>query len=198
MSSLISGIDAGTARRPVAVDDETRIILLDQHRVERIGQCAADPGDADIPGDVAFAFGFGDAEPAERPRHAVAGVIGDEQQRRRPAGVIDRDRAPARRPLTAASRSRSSAPRFLNKHWCNIWPKIWLNIWPKKCIAARTVPGSGREITDKPATTIAARAGEFFDENSRRLRDQLRMPAADADDPDAQRASVARRGPCHP
>src|ERR1700733_12214511 len=53
------------ARRPVAVDHQPRIILLDQHSAERVSQCPADAGDADVPGDMALPFQRSNAEPAE-------------------------------------------------------------------------------------------------------------------------------------
>ena len=86
MSSLISGIERRRVRRAVAVDDEARIVLLDQRRIERVRQKPAETGDADVPGDVPLAFGLGNAEPAERARHEIAGVIGDQQERRFSAG----------------------------------------------------------------------------------------------------------------
>src|SRR5229473_2484233 len=65
------------ARRAVAVDDKARIVLLHQGGVERVRDHAAEPGDADVPGDVAFALGFWNAEPMECARHGIASVIGD-------------------------------------------------------------------------------------------------------------------------
>src|SRR5471032_612967 len=64
------------AWRSVAVNDEARIILLHQGGVERVRHKAADRGDADVPGDVALAFAFRNAESTERPRHGIARVIG--------------------------------------------------------------------------------------------------------------------------
>jgi hypothetical protein len=79
-------------RRPVAVDDQPRIVLPDQRRIERDGQEPAHTGDADVPGDVPLAFGHVDAEPADRARHDVAGVVGDQQERRRSAFIVGRNR----------------------------------------------------------------------------------------------------------
>jgi hypothetical protein len=41
---------------------------------------------------VALAFGFPNAEPTERARHAIAGMIGDDQERRRAVFVVHGDR----------------------------------------------------------------------------------------------------------
>jgi hypothetical protein len=76
------------ARRAVAVDDKARIVLLYQGGVERVRDHAAEPGDADVPGDVAFALGFRNAEPAECARHGIARVIGDDQERRPAVRVV--------------------------------------------------------------------------------------------------------------
>jgi len=46
-------------QRAVAVDDEARIILLDQRRAKRVRQKPAETGNADIPGDVPLAFRLG-------------------------------------------------------------------------------------------------------------------------------------------
>src|SRR6266436_3024827 len=80
------------ARRAVAVDDKARIVLLHQGGVERVRDHAAEPGDADVPGDVAFALGFRNAEPTECARHRIARVIGDDQERRPAVRVVHRDR----------------------------------------------------------------------------------------------------------
>src|ERR1700730_5052453 len=45
------------ARRAVAVDDEARIVLLNQRGIERFRYEPADRADADVPGDMALAFG---------------------------------------------------------------------------------------------------------------------------------------------
>src|SRR6266446_1756839 len=79
------------ARRAVAVDDKARIVLLHQGGVERVRDHAAEPGDADVPGDVAFALGFRNAEPTECARHRIARVIGDDQERRPAVRVVPRD-----------------------------------------------------------------------------------------------------------
>ena len=39
-----------------------------------------------------FAFRGGDAEPAERARDRIAGVVGDQQERGLPVGVMNRNR----------------------------------------------------------------------------------------------------------
>jgi hypothetical protein len=80
------------ARRPVAVDDEAGIVLPDEHRVERVRHPSADRAHADIPGDVAFEFRRPKAKRLQAPRQAVAGVIGDDEQRRAAVRVDHRDR----------------------------------------------------------------------------------------------------------
>src|SRR5258708_249299 len=97
------------ARRAVAVDDKARIVLLHQGGVERVRDHAAEPGDADVPGDVALALGFRNAELTECARHGIARVIGDDQERRPAVLVVHRDR----RRLVG----RQQAIRDL-VHWC--------------------------------------------------------------------------------
>src|SRR5258706_6479612 len=80
------------ARPAVAVDDKARIVLLHQGGVERVRDHAAERGDADVPGDVALALGFRNAELTERARHGIARVIGDDQERRPAVLVVHRDR----------------------------------------------------------------------------------------------------------
>jgi hypothetical protein len=53
-------------RRAIAVDDEARIILLDQRRAERVRQKPTEIGNVDVPGDVPFAFRLGNTQTAER------------------------------------------------------------------------------------------------------------------------------------
>jgi len=43
-------------------------------------------------GDAALAFRLWNAEPAERTRHGIASVIGDDQERRRAVFIAHRDR----------------------------------------------------------------------------------------------------------
>src|SRR5271165_2880850 len=71
------------ARRTVAVNHEARVVLLNQYGIERVRNEAADRADADIPGDVALAFGFRNPEPIESAWNGIARVIGDNQERRR-------------------------------------------------------------------------------------------------------------------
>ena len=54
--------------------------------------CAAEPGNADVPGDVPPQLRFGNAEPAEHTRNEIAGMVGDQQKRRCPAGIANRYR----------------------------------------------------------------------------------------------------------
>ena len=68
--------------RPVAVDHQARIGLGDQGPVERGGEAARDRLDPDIVGDVALEVLGCQAEVAERARHAPAGVIAGEHERR--------------------------------------------------------------------------------------------------------------------
>ena len=72
---------ASGIERPVAVDHQPRIILLDQCRIERVRKQPPESGNADIEGDVALPFRRGDAEPAERAGRGIAGMIGDQQKR---------------------------------------------------------------------------------------------------------------------
>jgi hypothetical protein len=68
------------------------IVLLYQGSAERVCQLAARCGDADVPGDVALAFRFRNAEPAQGARQRVARVIGDDQERGQAVFVVHHDR----------------------------------------------------------------------------------------------------------
>jgi len=70
----------GPGRVAVAVDDEAGIGLQDGGGVEVAGEAFGDAGDADVPGDVALAFGFRHAEVVQGFRNCLAGVIGGEEQ----------------------------------------------------------------------------------------------------------------------
>ena len=91
VDSLIAGITK-LRRAAIAIDDEARIVLLDKRGAERVRQAAPEPGDADIPGDVALQFRRDETEPAERARHQIAGMIGDQEERRCRIGVVSRHR----------------------------------------------------------------------------------------------------------
>ena len=58
------GDRGGRLQRAVAVNDEARIALLDEHRIERICQKRTKAGDADVPSDVTLTVPLGDAQPA--------------------------------------------------------------------------------------------------------------------------------------
>ena len=72
----------GHVGRPVAVDHQARIGLGDERRIEGGGQSARDRLDPDVVGDVALEVLGREAEVAERARHAPAGVIAGEHERR--------------------------------------------------------------------------------------------------------------------
>src|SRR5258708_33484614 len=55
------------ARRAVAVDDKARIVLLHHGGVERVLDHPAEPGDADVPGDVALALRLRNPQLPQRP-----------------------------------------------------------------------------------------------------------------------------------
>ena len=73
---------AGDIERPIAVDDEPRIRLLDEEGVELLRQLRRNARRTDVPRDMPFAFRGGNAEIAERARNALAGVIADQHERR--------------------------------------------------------------------------------------------------------------------
>ena len=80
------------ARRAITVDDETRIILLNQSGIECVRHNAADRGDTDVPGNVAFAIARRNSELSQRARHQIARVVNDEQEWRPAIFVAHRDR----------------------------------------------------------------------------------------------------------
>jgi hypothetical protein len=88
------------ARRAIAVDDETRIVLLNHRGIERVRYDVADRTTANVPGDVAFAFGFRNPEPTEDARNGIARVISDNQERRSAVFILHGDRCRLGRPLT--------------------------------------------------------------------------------------------------
>ena len=67
--------------------------MSDERRIERIRQHEAEPGNADVPGDVPLQLRLGQAQPAEGARNEVAGVVGHQHERRFAAGVVNRDRS---------------------------------------------------------------------------------------------------------
>ena len=77
----------GDAERPVAIDDEARIVGHEQRRVERSAEMLGERADADIPGDMAPALDLGQAEIAERARNAVGGVLAQQEIGRGPVRI---------------------------------------------------------------------------------------------------------------
>ncbi len=69
-------------RRSVAVDDQSGIVLPNDDGIERFSDQAANRADADVPGNVTFAFGIGKADLSKPPRKMLPRVIGDDEERR--------------------------------------------------------------------------------------------------------------------
>jgi hypothetical protein len=82
---------ARAAGATVAVDHEPRIGLEYVDGVERAGERGRHAVDADVPADVAGALCLLEAEIAEPARHGAAGVIREEDERRRPMRHLDSD-----------------------------------------------------------------------------------------------------------
>ena len=79
-------------RRTVAVDDEPRVALHDQMRVEMFRQHFGDPGNADVPGDVPRQFALRQPEIAEHARDQAAVMVTGQQERRASLIIIFADR----------------------------------------------------------------------------------------------------------
>src|SRR5438876_3732803 len=72
-------LDLGVA---VAIDDEARIGLQNDRRIQQPRQLAADLADSDIPGDMPPSFMLGQTESAEPARKRAAGMVTGEEERR--------------------------------------------------------------------------------------------------------------------
>ncbi|KAG0733011.1 hypothetical protein G6F23_013757 [Rhizopus arrhizus] len=80
----------GRGQRTVAVDQQPRIGLFDRPGIEPFGQCAGGAGNADVPADVAVQFGLRQAQAGEGTRYLLAGVVGQQQERRGAPRLVDR------------------------------------------------------------------------------------------------------------
>ena len=80
--SLRGVIDVGDVERPVAVDDEARIGLRDQHGVEHLRHARRRCRARRCPTRCDAQVALGEAERTERARDAAAGMIADEDERR--------------------------------------------------------------------------------------------------------------------
>src|SRR5262249_60723326 len=83
------------ARHPrvaVAVDDEARIVLPDERRIEATRERDPDRADADVPGDMARGFGRRQAEPVEAAWKDAPGMVAGQKEDRRARLVVERDR----------------------------------------------------------------------------------------------------------
>ena len=69
-----------TVDRPIAVDDQARVGLQNQGRVETGREEARHLRGADVPGDVPPELGFLHAQIAEPPRKITAGVLTCEKE----------------------------------------------------------------------------------------------------------------------
>src|SRR5579871_5653613 len=69
------------ARLPIAVDDEARIVLPDDHRVQRVTECIRDCARADIPCYVALAIHFVQAEHFQTARKIFPRMIANDDER---------------------------------------------------------------------------------------------------------------------
>src|SRR6202043_3819398 len=83
----------------IAIDQQSRIVLANDDGVERRSHEGTHRPDAHIPGDVAAAFGLGEAELLEPLRQIPTRVIRDDEEWRRAGRVLP----PERRRLPATS-----------------------------------------------------------------------------------------------
>jgi hypothetical protein len=85
--------EGGVVLAAVGVDDEAREARQDRGRAEPLGEMPRDPARPDVVGDVALHVGGREAEVEPGPsrleagRHAVRGVVAEQEDRRRPARV---------------------------------------------------------------------------------------------------------------
>ncbi len=79
-------------RRAIAVDHQSRVGLGDRPGVQQARQFHRDPGNADVPADVAIQFGRRQAQVAQCRRHLLAGMVGDQQERRASLGLMHGER----------------------------------------------------------------------------------------------------------
>ena len=78
--------------RPVAIVHKAGKPLQDRRRVEPSRECAGHLGGTGIPGDMAFQSLGGEAEAAKCARHAVGGVLADDEDLGSSLAVKDFDR----------------------------------------------------------------------------------------------------------
>lgn len=78
--------------RSIAVDDEARIILRYERRVEHRGQVSRNTGRADIPRDMPPALDLIESERTQAVRHPLCGMVAREEHRRAPVRADDAHR----------------------------------------------------------------------------------------------------------
>ena len=78
-------------RRAVAVDQQARVGLGHERRVERLRDPAGDRQDADVVGDVPVELGRGQAQAARCLRKTAVAMVGDQQEGRAAPGALDED-----------------------------------------------------------------------------------------------------------
>ena len=76
----------------VAVDHQARIDLHDERRIERCGDLLRHRANPDVPGDVTLELALRHAEPPERLRDDLSGVVGGQEERRRAVRIEHDDR----------------------------------------------------------------------------------------------------------
>ena len=84
--------EIGGVRGAIAIDHESGVPLQDQGRVEPGGKLPRDPGRADVPGDVTFEIGAGQAERAQPGGKRTPGMLAGQEERRRSGGTHNLDR----------------------------------------------------------------------------------------------------------
>src|SRR6266851_2324318 len=70
----------GPVRLPVAIDDKARIGLQYRGRIERLRQTLGNPGDADVPGDVARELALRQAKGAQPAWDRPPGMVGGQKK----------------------------------------------------------------------------------------------------------------------
>ena len=84
MRSLSVGMESGARRIAVEIEHEARDGRMDQRRIEQPRELPRHAERAGIPGDVAFAFGGGQAQGRRKGREGIGRMLADQQDRRVP------------------------------------------------------------------------------------------------------------------
>ena len=84
--------EVGGARGAIAIDHEPRVTLQDQGRIEPGGEPARDLRCADVPRNVAFEIGVGQAQRSQPCGQRATPVLAGQEERRRSRRTYDFDR----------------------------------------------------------------------------------------------------------